>query len=87
MDLKYGAGVAIVICLLLLVAIFIAFNVYLVWRGNDNLKKDTAEAKVQRTETEALELAEEEERRARKKKDDDDWNAESGPTPIEATVS
>lgn len=87
MDIKYGAGVAIDICLLLIVAIFIAFNVYLIWKGRDALKKDATDAKAARSEFEAIDQAESDERKARKKKDDDADQNEPGPTPIDGTVS
>lgn len=73
LEIKFGAGVALIVSLILLVLANVVMNVYTVIRGPDNLKKSIKESKLRRAEKEALERAEEEERKLKKKKEEEEF--------------
>ena len=73
LEIKFGAGVALIVSLILLVLANVVMNVYTVIRGPENLKKSIKESKLRRAEKEALERAEEEERKLKKKKEEEEF--------------
>jgi len=73
MSIKFGAGVAIIVSLILLVVSNFFMNVYQLWMGPARLKKAIKEATLKRAEKEALERAEEEERKLKKKKEEEEF--------------
>lgn len=73
LNIKFGAGVALMASLVLLVLANIAQNIYTIVQGPDKLKKKIKESKLKRAEKEALERAEEEERRLKKKKEEEEF--------------
>lgn len=73
LNIKFGASVALVTSLCLLVlANFLTILVYMI-RGPEKLKQDINESKMKRAEKEALERAEEEERKLKKKKEEEEF--------------
>jgi len=73
LNIKFGAGVALMASLVLLVLANIAQNIYTIVQGPEKLKKKIKESKLKRAEKEALERAEEEERRLKKKKEEEEF--------------
>ena len=73
MSIKFGAGVALIVSLILLVVANLMMNGYYLWQGPDKLKKKIKEATLKRAEKEALERAEEEERKLKKKKEEEEF--------------
>ena len=73
MSIKFGAGVALIVSLILLVVANLLMNGYYLWQGPDKLKKKIKEATLKRAEKEALERAEEEERKLKKKKEEEEF--------------
>jgi len=73
LNIKFGAGVALMTSLILLVLSNIIQNVIYMVQGKDKLKKAIKESKLKRAEKEALERAEEEERRLKKKKEEEEF--------------
>jgi len=73
LNIKFGAGVALMASLVLLVLANIAQNVYTIIQGPEKQKKKIKESKLKRAEKEALERAEEEERRLKKKKEEEEF--------------
>lgn len=73
LNIKFGAGVALMVSLCLLVLSNVVFNIIVMIRGKDKLKRDIKESKLKRAEKEALERAEEEERRLKKKKEEEEF--------------
>merc|ERR1712156_59493 len=73
MSIKFGAGVALIVSLILLVLSNIIMNVYYLWQGPKKIKKTIKEATLKRAEKEALERAEEEERKLKKKKEEEEF--------------
>ena len=73
MSIKFGAGVALIVSLVLLVLSNIIMNVYYLWQGPKKIKKTIKEATLKRAEKEALERAEEEERKLKKKKEEEEF--------------
>ena len=72
MSIKFGAGVALIVSLILLVCSNLIMNVYYLWQGPAKIKKTIKEATLKRAEKEALERAEEEERKLKKKKEEEE---------------
>lgn len=73
LEIKFGAGVALIVSLILLVVANVIMNVYTVCRGPARLKQSIKESKLRRAEKEALERAEEEERKLKKKKEEEEF--------------
>ena len=73
MSIKFGAGVALIISLCLLVISNLAMNLYYLIQGPVKIKNSIKEATLKRAEKEALERAEEEERKLKKKKEEEEF--------------
>lgn len=73
MSIKFGAGVALIVSLILLVISNLVMNVFYLWQGPERIKKTIKEATLKRAEKEALERAEEEERKLKKKKEEEEF--------------
>lgn len=73
MSIKFGAGVALIVSLILLVLSNVLMNIYYLLQGPVKLKKKIKEATLKRAEKEALERAEEEERKLKKKKEEEEF--------------
>jgi len=73
LEIKFGAGVALIVSLILLVVANVIMNIYTVCRGPVRLKQSIKESKLRRAEKEALERAEEEERKLKKKKEEEEF--------------
>jgi hypothetical protein len=73
LEIKFGAGVALIVSLILLVVANVIMNIYTVVRGPTKLKQTIKESKLRRAEKEALERAEEEERKLKKKKEEEEF--------------
>merc|ERR1712166_890916 len=71
LNIKIGAGVALMSSLILLILSNLAMNVSQMYFGRENIKKTIRESKLKRAEKEALEEAEEQERRLKKKKEEE----------------
>ena len=72
-EIKYGAGVALMVSLVLLVVCNIIMNIVYLIQGPNTIKKAIKEANLKRAEKEALERAEEEERKLKKKKEEEEF--------------
>jgi len=72
-SIKYGAGVALIVSLILLVVSNIVMNIVYLVQGPNTIKKAIKEANLKRAEKEALERAEEEERKLKKKKEEEEF--------------
>ena len=70
LNIKIGAGVALMSSLILLILSNIVMNVSQMYFGREVIKKTIRESKLKRAEKEALEEAEEQERRLKKKKEE-----------------
>ena len=73
LNIKFGAGVCLMVALVLLVLANIITNITYMIRGRTWLKASIKDHKLKRAEKEALERAEEEERRLKKKKEEDEF--------------
>jgi len=73
MSIKFGAGVALIISLIMLVVSNVLMNIYYLWQGPAKIKKAIKESTLKRAEKEALERAEEEERKLKKKKEEEEF--------------
>ena len=73
MSIKFGAGVALIVSLVLLVVSNFVMNIFQIWQGPARLKKTIKESTLKRAEKEALERAEEEERKLKKKKEEEEF--------------
>lgn len=73
LNIKFGAGVALMVSLVLLVLSNVITNVVYMIRGRANLKHAIKTQKLRRAEKEALMRAEEEERRLKKKKEEEEF--------------
>jgi len=73
LNIKFGAAVALISSLILIVVVNLLTNIVTMLRGKDRLKKDILAQKKKRAEAEALERAEEEDRRMRKKKEEEEF--------------
>jgi len=73
MTIKFGAGVALIISLIMLVVSNVAMNLYYLIQGPAKIKNSIKEATLKRAEKEALERAEEEERKLKKKKEEEEF--------------
>lgn len=73
LTIKFGAAVALISSLILIVVANLLTNIVYMIRGKDRLKKDIAAQKKKRAEAEALERAEEEDRKLRKKKEEEEF--------------
>lgn len=72
-NIKFGAGVALIASLILLLVSNLLTNIVYMIRGPERLKQDINESKLKRAEKEALERAEEEERKLKKKKEEEEF--------------
>jgi len=72
-NIKFGAGVALISSLILLVVSNILTNLIFIIQGPEKLKQAINESKLKRAEKEALERAEEEERKLKKKKEEEEF--------------
>jgi len=72
-SIKFGAGVALMVSLVLLVLSNIFMNIVYLIQGPNTIKKAIKEATLKRAEKEALERAEEEERKLKKKKEEEEF--------------
>lgn len=73
LTIKFGAGVALMASLCLLVISNVLVNIVYMIKGKARLKREIKENKLKRAEKEALERAEEEERRLKKKKEEEEF--------------
>ena len=73
LNIKFGAGVALMTSLVLLVVSNLCANFAYLIMGRDKMKKSIKDQKLKRAEKEALERAEEEERRLKQKKEEEDF--------------
>lgn len=73
LNIKFGAGVALIASLIMLVLANILQNIVYMVRGKDKIKHQIKQSKLKRAEKEALERAEEEERRLKKKKEEEEF--------------
>ena len=73
LNIKIGAGVALMSSLILLILSNLVMNVSQMYFGRENIKKTIRESKLKRAEKEALEEAEEQERRLKKKKEEEEF--------------
>lgn len=73
LNIKFGAGVALIVSLILLVLSNIFINIWYVCRGKASIKAAIKDQKMKRAEKEALERAETEERRLKAKKQEDEF--------------
>jgi len=73
LNIKIGAGVALMSSLILLIIANLVMNVAQMYYGRDALKRTIRESKLKRAEKEALEEAEEQERRLKKKKEEEEF--------------
>jgi hypothetical protein len=73
MNIKFGAAVALITSLVLIIVGNLIYNLFVVIRGPVKLKLDINESKLKRAEKEALERAEDEERRLKKKKEEEEF--------------
>lgn len=73
MSIKFGAGVALIVSLILLVLSNLVMNGYYMVLGPAKIKKTIKESTLKRAEKEALERAEEEERKLKKKKEEEEF--------------
>ena len=73
LNIKIGAGVALMSSLILLILSNIVMNVSQMYFGREVIKKTIRESKLKRAEKEALEEAEEQERRLKKKKEEEEF--------------
>lgn len=73
LNIKRGAGVALITSLILLVLSNIFINVWYVCRGKASIKAAIKDQKLKRAEKEALERAETEERRLKQKKQEEEF--------------
>lgn len=72
-NIKFGAGVALIISLCLLITANILTNLIYIIQGPEKLRQAIDESKLKRAEKEALERAEEEERKLKKKKEEEEF--------------
>lgn len=73
LNIKFGAGVALMVSLVLLVLSNIIINIWYVCRGKASIKAAIKSQKEKRREKEALERAETEERRLKAKKQEEEF--------------
>jgi len=73
LNIKIGAGVALMSSLILLILANLIMNVAQVYYGRDSLKQTIRDSKIKRAEKEALEEAEEQERRLKKKREEEEF--------------
>lgn len=73
MSIKFGAGVALIVSLILLVVSNLIMNAYYLIQGPEKIKKAIKESTLKRAEKEALERAEEEERKLKKRKEEEEF--------------
>lgn len=73
LNIKFGAGVALMTSLVLLVVSNLCANFAYLIMGRDKMKKSIKDQKLKRAEKEALERAEEEERRLKQKKEEEEF--------------
>lgn len=73
MSIKFGAGVALIVSLIMLVVSNVIMNIYYMVQGPVKIKKAIKESTLKRAEKEALERAEEEERKLKKKKEEEEF--------------
>lgn len=73
LNIKIGAGVALMSSLVLLILSNLVMNVAQMYYGRDAIKRTIRESKLKRSEKEAMEEAEEQERRLKKKKEEEEF--------------
>jgi hypothetical protein len=73
LTIKFGAAVALISSLILIVVANLLQNIVYLIRGKEKLKNDIRTQKKKRAEIEALERAEEEDRKLRKKKEEEEF--------------
>jgi len=83
LNIKIGAGVALMSSLILLILANLIMNVAQVFYGRDSLKQTIRDGKLKRAEKEALEEAEEQERRLKKKREEEEFTR----LPEESTLN
>lgn len=72
-NIKFGAGVALITSLILIIVGNLAYNIYVLVMGPAKLKDEINMTKLKRAEKEALERAEDEERKLKKKKEEEEF--------------
>lgn len=73
LTIKFGAAVALVTSLILIIVVNLIQNIILLIRGKEKLKNEIRASKKKRAEKEALQKAEDLDRRLRKKKEEEDF--------------
>jgi hypothetical protein len=73
LAIKFGAAVALISALVLIVVANLLTNIVYMFRGKAKLKEDIRAAKKKRAEQEALERAEEEDRKIKRKKEEEEF--------------
>lgn len=73
LGIKFGAAVALISALVLIVVANLLTNIVYMLRGKAKLKEDIRASKKKRAELEALERAEEEDRKLRRKKEEEEF--------------
>lgn len=87
LNIKIGAGVALMSSLILLILSNIVMNFAQMYFGRENIKKTIRESKLKRAEKEALEEAEEQERRLKKKKEEEEFTRLPDETTMGGTTA
>lgn len=72
-NIKFGAGVALITSLILIIVGNLAYNIFVLVMGPARLKDEINMTKLKRAEKEALERAEDEERKLKKKKEEEEF--------------
>jgi len=86
LSIKFGAAVALISALILIVLANILTIIVFTLRGKDRLKNDIANSKKKRAEQEALERAEEEDRKIRRKKEEEEFMKLPDETQVNMSV-
>lgn len=73
LNIKFGAAVALIAALILIVFANLLTNIVYMIRGKEKLKNDIRAQKKKRSENEALERAEEADRKLKKKKEEEEF--------------
>lgn len=73
LSIKFGAAVALISALVLIVVANVLTNIVYMFRGKAKLKEDIRVSKKKRAEQEALERAEEEDRKLRRRKEEEEF--------------
>jgi len=86
LTIKFGAAVALISALVLIVLANLLTNIVYMFRGKTRLKDDIKASKRKRAEQEALERAEEEDRKLRKKREEEEFMRLPDETQVNMSV-